>query len=773
MSVRKIPWRDNGLLLAALGLLVFVVLTATEVFLQETHYQDRVISVALQADNETDSEEENETTIALTPEQLSQVNALVKTLGLDADVAFNWARFKSEHPEVSDALWREFAIQAARENYPHSASAVLAYLLKSNPQSEDLLFHYAKVGSDSGQDEQAVLRYQQLLSLHPNHQASYINLGLALARLGRHSAVLEIMAQAIELSSGERKAKAYSIRGSSLVALAEYSAAVQDFNSAIEYRPDHAPTWRKLAKAKMLVGDLDTEVELAYNRAISLKPDSLISLHERARFYWLQGKVELARVELENIRTIAEDYQPARWTLLHLYTALEKENSAGKELKWLRQQQPKKQERILLTGVQHTIDKQWAEASQEFQKLVQVEFNEDNAWALYYLCQATTQLNRPLEQTLIPKLQNLLHDQWLGALATQALANYYIAQDQGVEGIALMQALSFAHPDSHYYAYLLGRMYLDADQPIEAASALQRAVKIDESDTQTLLSLAIAYNRAEQIELALATYEKILSLRENHRAALFNYANVLAKIDQKDDAIDTFNRLLEVDTNNNRARYLLARLYADTNAFTNSNALLQDALAEDATYHLARELLVENYFQQGSLDAALTEVERLLVLERDHLDGLALKSDILRDLGQLQAAAAVLIELMDQYPDNISRNTIIKLYNIGKRALDADELVLAEISNRRVIESDPSFDKAWVNLSSALLKQDKAAEVISLLKDEGDLLAMNSKLTINLAEAYHLAGQSQVAVNLLEPLKQRDLLSGEGQLILAKSYNAL
>ena len=109
------------------------------------------------------------------------------------------------------------------------------------------------------------------------------------------------------------------------------------------------------------------------------------------------------------------------------------------------------------------------------------------------------------------------------------------------------------------------------------------------------------------------------------------------------------------------------------------------------------------------------------------------------------------------------------MFNIGKRALDAGQLTLAERCYQTLVIWDPDYDKAFVNLSAALNRQEKFAATLAVLEPRTDLLAKNHKLAINLAEAHHALGNNQQVITLLEPLQAERLLSEEAQLVLADS----
>ncbi len=777
--MNQIPWRDNGLLISALGVVLLIALVLTEMVFQQIKYQQPVIHFDLQVDYEVDTEEDSDTSVSLSSDELAIVRSIISKIVGQEDKDISWEWLRQQYPEATNQIWLDVAKSASKRRYRKTANAIVERILQQEPESLDALYQSAKLASDTDNEVEAIEKYQHLLGIYPNHQASLINLGLLLSRQGRYQEAIAVQTNAVEVSSGIRKAKAYSIRASGHIGLENYLAAVSDFQSSIQYRPTHAPTWRKLANTLLLAGGDKLEVLKAFNQSVSMQADYLQALHDRGRFHWLRGEYAFARQDLEKIKAVAPDFESARWTLLHLYIAIDRMRSAHEEVRWLKKQKLSETEDDFLQAIEWWIDEDYTKAQKSFASLSVGRSNR--LWAKYYLSLSHLHVKeRRSDKSSVEKAKELADkidllrpvsaDQWLSSLGKIALANTLFELQQNDDAISILQQLAFEYPQSHSYAYLLGKMYLDADLYLEAASALQRAQKLKQDDSQTRLSLAVAYRRAGQNELALKTYEALLTVEPNHRTGRYNYARLLDRIDRDDEAVEQYLLALERDPDNINIMYRLANLYTGQEQYQSAINLIEEALAARPTFHRARELLVEINFRQNNLDAALTEINRLLVLDQSRLSAKLLKSDILRDQQQLQQAADILLEIP---AENTSRNLLVKLFNIGKRALDNNQLLLAENCNNEVINRDPTFDKAWVNLSSALNRSEKYEDTVKLLSNQSELLAGNHKLTINLAQAHHLLGNSRVAITLLEPLQRQDLLSDEGELVLAASYQNL
>jgi len=241
MSLHRIPWRDNGLLLGLLGLIIVVALIVTETVFQKLYYQDPVLRFVLQTDSDTDHEEDDDKRETFTDAETAQIKNLLAELFNKKDDEFDWQAFREKHAETSTNIWQEFAVGAAKGNYHLSVEQVFSGLLSEHPTAENLLFQYAKAAGYADNDSLAVQRYRALIKQHPNHQASYINLALTLARLDRHDEAVEVASQAIALSSGIRKAKAFSIRASSYQYNNYYIEPPADLKKSNIYQLIHVP----------------------------------------------------------------------------------------------------------------------------------------------------------------------------------------------------------------------------------------------------------------------------------------------------------------------------------------------------------------------------------------------------------------------------------------------------------------------------------------------------------------------------------------------------
>lgn len=767
--MNKIRWRDNGILLACIGITAIAIITVAELTLQGYTPPDNTIVVDVVVDSETDSDENSDEFVALSDSDTKLARSISNSI-LGDETVIDWQTVKNDFPLASTTVWLEVGRIACKRRQYDNCKGIFSALLQAEPNNIDVLFQLAKLESKLDNDKAAVDFYQQLLHLQPNHQSSLINLGLALARLNRHREAIQVLRSAIDTSSGNRKAKALSIFATSLMASDDYAGAITAFKQSIEYRPRHAATWRKLAEALRHNNAGDDEIIDTLNQAISLRRDYELALHDRARYYWRMGELQAARDDLEQAREVAPDYQPVRWTLAHLYIALEKDRSAQREFRALQKLGLGTEEKRFIDGLNRMSVNDWDGATTAFSELREAGY--DDPWLTYYTAIATATNDREQTPAALASLATLFNDPWLDSQARFATVDIYRQSKQYEEAAVLLRTLTTRFPRSYLFAAELGDLYLDQDQPKLAIPVLINAIALAEDNqlNDNRLSrfrLARAYNHVDDYDNAIATYQAYIQDYPHDQNAYYNLGLIYYKLDRITEAIDLYSQAIAIDPADTNVQYKLALIYFDQQRYDDATKVVNDILAEDPTHHDARELLVELYSAQQQWQQALAEVNRLQVLVPDSIPAQLLKSDVLKEQGQLQSAADILLALPDA---ELSGIALTKLYNIGVRSLKSGMLNLAETCNRVVLDHEPNHDKALVNLTETLNRQARYQETVQLLTENAAMLADNYKLTINLATAHYHLGNHQLEINLLEPLKQLGELTSESEQLLADSY---
>jgi lipoprotein NlpI len=119
---------------------------------------------------------------------------------------------------------------------------------------------------------------------------------LASAEKGEYDKALEEYNQAIQLKPDF--ASAYKNRGVTYAQKGDYDRAIQDFDQALKLKPDMASAYNSRGLAHQTKGDFVKSVQ-DFDEAIKLRPDNATALKNRGRSEFFQGKFAEAAADLE------------------------------------------------------------------------------------------------------------------------------------------------------------------------------------------------------------------------------------------------------------------------------------------------------------------------------------------------------------------------------------------------------------------------------------------------------------------------------------------
>ena len=129
---------------------------------------------------------------------------------------------------------------------------------------------YAVINNALGKYEVAVEGYRRAITLKPDFEQAYSNLGISLYRLGKYQESITACNKAIELRPDF--AEAHSNLGLSLKSLLRHEEAIASFKKAIHFKPDFDTAHYNLGNATNALGDIEGSI-VHYNKAIQLKPN--------------------------------------------------------------------------------------------------------------------------------------------------------------------------------------------------------------------------------------------------------------------------------------------------------------------------------------------------------------------------------------------------------------------------------------------------------------------------------------------------------------------
>ncbi len=197
-------------------------------------------------------------------------------------------------------------------------------------------FYSAAANSRVGDVEKAIVQYQTLVEYFPNHQAGLLNLAILLRKQQRFNLSNQVLHRAENVSAGRKLAKAQSLLASNYREMGQLELAREYFISSIEYRPNHAATWLKLANVEAELDLPATVVMQTFERAAALGVDQA-NVFFRAGSYGLsQGLYQRALPLLEKASALEASDDEYRKALAWVETELGNLAAASKHWQWLK-----------------------------------------------------------------------------------------------------------------------------------------------------------------------------------------------------------------------------------------------------------------------------------------------------------------------------------------------------------------------------------------------------------------------------------------------------
>ena len=179
-------------------------------------------------------------------------------------------------------------------------SALLAYnqFLKIDPNNAIIYGNRGSVRSNLGDYQGAIEDYNQSIRINPNQVFSYNNKGTARSNLGDYQGAIEHYNQAIRIDPNY--ASAYNNRGFARSALGDNQEAIKDYNQAIRIDPNYASAYSNRCSARSDLGDKQGAIEDC-NQALKIRPNDAHAYNNRG----------VARSALGDKQGAAEDYNQA------------------------------------------------------------------------------------------------------------------------------------------------------------------------------------------------------------------------------------------------------------------------------------------------------------------------------------------------------------------------------------------------------------------------------------------------------------------------------
>jgi len=627
--------------------------------------------------------------------------------------------------------------------------------------SPQLFFQLGLAHLARGDAAKALKNFNQAVSLNPDYDDALLE--QAKLNIQRDEPDLAIASMTKRINRPPPLPAAYLV-------LAGAHAAKDDFDNAVSTCRDVEKLNPKNPEIPLLIGVLfqrqkkNAEARAEFNKALALSPNLLPAMEQlvaldvsekqpdsalarvqaeidkrpnypqlralRAQIFLTQTNLDQAESDLRKAIEVDPLYIRAYFMLANLYAGSHKNEQAIKELNELLKRKPDNTSALILIGMIHNEQKNYAEARAAYEKLLETQPKFQTS---------------PTNAVTIIALNNLayLYSEKFGLLdkayeaarkardlaprdpaASDTLGWILFKRGDYSWALSLLQSSASQLGDNPEVLYHMGMTYYMMNDEARARNAFNRALAANkefpghDEARKRLALLSLDFNRGgAEVVSAL---EKRIAEQPDDPIALSHLAAIYEKQGSREKAVQFYEQVLKRNSNNPKLLIALARLHAEHN---NSQKAID--LARDA-YKLA----------PNDADVAHT-LGRLLFASAQYKPALALLQS-----AQKQSANAEL------------------LYDLAWALYSVGQVAEAQTTMQEALASNPSFAhapdaKRFLDLISLSGDPVKAAAAAALIRQTLNADSNNVPALAASADAAENRGQIDAAVEAWEKVLKR------------------
>ncbi|MEW6645960.1 MAG: tetratricopeptide repeat protein [Pseudomonadota bacterium] len=522
------------------------------------------------------------------------------------------------------------SLLAAQENSQTHNDLGILYLKKGDPQAALVQFNKAIASpilyvrayfnraitySRLGNGREAIADYAAFLRHMPNHFDAHYNTGRIQMTLGEFDSAVHSLQRAVEISGGERKARASHALGTVYRELHQSVLAKAAFATAIKLRPDYIAPRLELAAMEQVSDEGDARAGEIYDEIFRLKPDYPPALLGIARRHSAAGRITEAEANYRRAIKFNPEYHAAHYNLGLLLLEQGRYADARAEFEWITKRDPENSEAFFnlartaygggdnasaLAAYQRAIDLRGGDYPEAYfnQGLVYIALKRHNDAEAAYLKAI--------------KLQEAYPEAW-----------YNLGLVQSRQGKSELSKQSFLSAIRHNPRYaqawfnigvIAGR---DGDD-VGAVEAYRQALAIQPDYAEARLNLAVRYSRLNRPEDAIREYLALLELDQSYATAWFNLGLAYLDVKKPSQAERALQQALDLDAQNIKIMKALASALMAQEKTDAAMAVLRQAIDLDSADPLLRVRLARLLASDGDLPAARSEYEKALKLAPDN-----------------------------------------------------------------------------------------------------------------------------------------------------------
>ena len=454
------------------------------------------------------------------------------------------------------------------------AEATLNQALRVNPRSLEVMLALGDFRNLTGKPDQAEVIYTRALEASPDKEATYLKLA---SHYQHHRKLPEAEATLQRLAARIPQADTPQIHlGDYFTAIGQPEKALASYRRATEIAPSST-----MARDKLITHYLDTgkiaEAETSIHAILEKDKHDLMGRFFDARLNLAHSKIDEAMTAFQSVVKDSPQFAGAHYFLGIAYLQKQQLPQARAAIADAVKFNPQHEEARTALAQIHLAEGSVDLALEEAQIALQINPRNTQAAIISgtaYLRKADLAKSRKVFEAIVQALpKESIGPYNLGLVAqaekntTKALAYFEEAlakQSTAIEPILQIVAIKHAQgktvearervirqlelaPKSPLLHNLVGRLWLEAKDSVQAEKAFKTAIELDGTLLGPYLNLAQLYYQTGKVDQSIAEYEMVLAKNPNTSPALMMLGIIHEGREEYDKAKERYEQILKLN----------------------------------------------------------------------------------------------------------------------------------------------------------------------------------------------------------------------------------
>ncbi len=516
-------------------------------------------------------------------------------------------------------------------------------------ENEDLALDHYLQGStldQKGEYAKAILEYQDALH-YKQDPAIYHSIAKDYALIGKTDLAIQMAREAVRREPDNRTY--HETLADIYINALDLDDAIGEYNAIVRLDSSYQMGWLNLARLYQL-REPDKALQLYQQLIDRFGPDP-DAYYQMAQIYSAQNKLHEATTALKGMLALDPANFEIKKTIGDLLLRQDSVDAALKIYADLAELHPEDLELRAATAHAYLVKQDYDHAEQQFESVMerdtlsvddQIRFGQvfvtfiqkDSAvapyalklfqriqaahpsdWRPYWFLGAIDNIVRDDSSALLnfKKVEELAKwnpDGWVG------VASVYYDRNRFDDAIEVLNEAKKYVPEEFRVHFLLGISYQRNNQLREAASALEKAIQLNDKSVDALTALALTYDQLKRPDESDSIYERALRLDPKNHLLLNNYGYSLAERGlQLERALQMSKEAVNQEPTNQSYLDTYGWIYYMMGDYKEAEKWIRKAIDLGSTSPVINEHLGDIYYKLSEKDKAMEYWQKALQLD--------------------------------------------------------------------------------------------------------------------------------------------------------------